>query len=288
MQAPEGPVSSKISKHHGLPEPEAAACEEEQTAQPSSNRTKLIGSLFALLDKNHDRYLDVEELRVFAAFQGFDGTEEEWRVDYEELCKEHHHNPILGVPREGFEVMLEDKSDSGCFCEDDEIEGFLHELQTANSVAAEAPAQGSPSISFFPPPGLELEASDKHSKQRSQETPLGMQHDKAWHSDVMRWQGKDEDAAWTRAAWWQCGQQDNSWKTKDGTAWWSGTSTQKSSMPLDAEKDPWHEEIDPWQADPGNDPWQQEKNVQRPKGYGKGQKRGNKGLKNKGGRTPQV
>lgn len=259
---------------------------EEKTTQPPSSRIKSIRDLFSLLDKNRNGYLDVNELRVFATFQGFDGTAEEWKMDYEELCKEYRLDNTWGVPRESFEVMLEDTSDSGCYCDDDEIMGFLQQLQstTSNSTGAKVPAHASSGSSFAGPPGLESEALDTQSKQRNQKTPLRLPNEHSWQSQNTWWQGKGQEAAW-----WQHGQQDDSWNdendwcqdgwkaedtwTKEDASWWPD-SEQKSSQ---AERDPWHDDSDPWQNDSGADPWQQGKNQQGAKGKNSGDKGKGKG-----------
>lgn len=274
----------------------ASSFAEAETVVPStsSRRTNMIRELFDLLDKDKDRYLNCQELQVFATFQGFDGSEQEWRADFNDLCKEYRLNATLGVPKESFELMIEDESDSGCYCDDSELEGFLKELKSkaSSSKPVKTTAHGSSGSSFATPPGLEADKYGKQSNKSNPKTPLRMpKEDNTWQSGDTWWQDQ-HDQQGEETAWWQKGHQKDSWKTgkdwtqdawngaKDDSTWWD-----EPSKPIEATGDPWHDESDPWQMDPGNDPWQQGNTQQSNKGQGKGKKGGDKGKKSKGSRA---
>jgi len=66
-------------------------------------------------------FLGVEELQPFAKFTGWEGTDSAWEEDYRELCSELGCDPSCGLDANAFGTLVDDQSDTGCFCTDEEL-----------------------------------------------------------------------------------------------------------------------------------------------------------------------
>jgi len=86
-------------------------------------------SLFANVDANGDGKLHKEEMRSLADLVGFEGSDEEWTEEYEKLCSEHGVVPAHGIPEHIVMQLLEDRSESGCYCTTEELHALLGDLQ---------------------------------------------------------------------------------------------------------------------------------------------------------------
>lgn len=88
-------------------------------------REALKRRLFRRCDADCDGVLKQAEMRELAALVGFEGTDDEWREEYEQLCSEHGIRPEHGVPEGSVLALLDDDSDTGCFCTDKELRLLL-------------------------------------------------------------------------------------------------------------------------------------------------------------------
>eukprot|EP00927_Polykrikos_kofoidii_P002556 TRINITY_DN1101_c1_g1_i1.p1 TRINITY_DN1101_c1_g1~~TRINITY_DN1101_c1_g1_i1.p1 ORF type:complete len:1635 (-),score=260.37 TRINITY_DN1101_c1_g1_i1:52-4680(-) len=84
-------------------------------------RSALIAAAFRSLDRSSVGRLRCEEMRTFAEAQGFEGTPEDWDVEYEKLCDYVSCEPSEGLCLTIFQQLAEDESESGCFCTDNEL-----------------------------------------------------------------------------------------------------------------------------------------------------------------------
>lgn len=92
-------------------------------------RGKLIRDVFKACDNDEDGHLNSEDLRRFAVHTGFDGGDSEWTQEYKVLCEDRACDPGTGFTCEKFIELLNDSSDLGCFCTDDELQTMLSKLK---------------------------------------------------------------------------------------------------------------------------------------------------------------
>lgn len=91
-------------------------------------RQNLISALFGVCDVDGDCFLSMDEMRMFANLTGFDGSDQEWRNEFTSLCSEHSANGCLGIDVALFEKLVNDESECGCYCTDDELQEFAAEV----------------------------------------------------------------------------------------------------------------------------------------------------------------
>ncbi|CAJ1335917.1 unnamed protein product [Effrenium voratum] len=94
-----------------------------------SNREGLKLKFFEVLDKDGDGFLKKGEMRALAKLVGFQGDSAEWLEEYSKLCKEVGATPQKGIPKATVLTLLDDTSESGCFCTDKELELLLDTLK---------------------------------------------------------------------------------------------------------------------------------------------------------------
>jgi len=99
------------------------AAQEMATGSTSRKAKKL--ALFEAIDKDGDGYLNQGEMMQLAKLVGFDGDTEEWKKEYHALCTEVKASESEGVPKAVVLKMLDDTSDTGCFCTDEELQLLL-------------------------------------------------------------------------------------------------------------------------------------------------------------------
>ena len=92
----------------------------------AESRTDLTAAAFAALGGSGKGYLTADEMLPFARHTGFDGTDREWRTEFEALLKEC--GSTGGVTKANFEKLVNDKSDAGCYCSDAELRSLLLKL----------------------------------------------------------------------------------------------------------------------------------------------------------------
>jgi hypothetical protein len=91
----------------------------------SSSRQALKRRLFQKCDKDRDGFLNKAAMRELAEDVGFEGSEEDWTEEYQLLCAEHHLTAEGGIPENIIMNVLEDKSELGLYCTDQEIRQLL-------------------------------------------------------------------------------------------------------------------------------------------------------------------
>ncbi|CAE7453057.1 PAB2 [Symbiodinium natans] len=116
-------------------------------AATSSSRKALKNSLFEAIDKDGDGFLKEGEMMKLAKLVGFEGDADEWKQEYAILCKEVKASEEQGVPKAVVLKLLDDKSDTGCYCTDEELQlllsaqprpGAKRQKEDASSAGADA------------------------------------------------------------------------------------------------------------------------------------------------------
>ena len=92
----------------------------------AESRTDLIAAAFAALGGSGKGHLTAVEMLPFARHTGFDGTDVEWRKEFEMLLKDC--GATAGVTKATFEKLVNDTSDAGCYCSDAELRSLLSKL----------------------------------------------------------------------------------------------------------------------------------------------------------------
>lgn len=85
------------------------------------------------MDVDSDGMLNEQELKRFAQFTGFDGPAEAWSQEFANLCREVNANVAEGVIIDHFVQLVNDKSDSGIYCSDQEFRGMLKKISQAKA-----------------------------------------------------------------------------------------------------------------------------------------------------------
>lgn len=85
-------------------------------------RGKLILEAFRACDADGNGWLSTGEMRAFARWTGFDGSDEEWAEEYRLLCSEHGADEAVGIDVAVFRTLANDASDSGCHCTNEELQ----------------------------------------------------------------------------------------------------------------------------------------------------------------------
>jgi len=122
-----GPSSSSggASTFTAAEEPNAqrATCADASGRIPRHPaRDVLIRDIFRTLDVHGIGHLGSAQIRRFAGLTGFEGTDAEWRAEYELLCKEKHRRPDDGFDEVAFCALVNDASDEGSYCSDEELQ----------------------------------------------------------------------------------------------------------------------------------------------------------------------
>jgi len=119
---------------------EHAAAAVASATGSSPAREELKQRVFRRCDWDGDGILNKREMHNLACLVGFEGTPEEWDDEYERLCQEHGADRALGVPASTVLQLLDDESDTGCFCTNEELELIAN--SSAWAVEAAAAPQG--------------------------------------------------------------------------------------------------------------------------------------------------
>lgn len=118
-------VDSRTTPDHSGPSSRAS------DASPVSRQTR-ISLVFDALDARHRNHLGVYELRRYADFCGFDGTDSDWVDEYRSMACENGWDEEAGMDRQQFQILVNDVNGKG-YCTDDELAGLLDELQSETS-----------------------------------------------------------------------------------------------------------------------------------------------------------
>jgi len=110
------------------PAPNLAAAVPPKPAE--LGRDELIGAIFQDLGafcKSPGR-ATVKAMQRFMTLVGFEGSDNEWRAEYQSLCKEWKQDALQGFEQAAFSKMVNDKSEMGVFCSDGELRNILGKL----------------------------------------------------------------------------------------------------------------------------------------------------------------
>ncbi|CAK9009639.1 unnamed protein product, partial [Durusdinium trenchii] len=107
--------------------------QEPAVAQASGadERTQLIQQVFTGLNQSRTGYLNADEMRPFANQTGFQGTDAEWRTEFNLLRQECGSGQ--GVSMYDFQRLANDSSDDGCYCSDEELRALMWSMQGGGS-----------------------------------------------------------------------------------------------------------------------------------------------------------
>lgn len=84
-----------------------------------SHRRWLILQVFRMLDRDRDGLLQQQELMGLARLMGFNFSEEDWRTEYQELCRDMEIHPQKGFDSISFAKLLD--SEDGCPATDENL-----------------------------------------------------------------------------------------------------------------------------------------------------------------------
>jgi len=98
-------------------------------AATRNSREELKTKLFEVIDKDGDDLLNKGEMRELAKLVGFDGSDEEWSQEYLKLCQEVGATPAKGIPKVVVLALLDDRSETGCFCTEEDLKTLLMGLE---------------------------------------------------------------------------------------------------------------------------------------------------------------
>ncbi|CAE8678105.1 unnamed protein product [Polarella glacialis] len=95
-------------------------------AKDSDSRSEVVREVFKRLDTNRAGFLSAQDMLPFANHTGFDGSDADWAEEFQSLCSEPGSSQGVGV--EHFARLVDDESDDGCYCSDEELRDLLAKL----------------------------------------------------------------------------------------------------------------------------------------------------------------
>eukprot|EP00931_Biecheleriopsis_adriatica_P068625 TRINITY_DN42557_c0_g1_i1.p1 TRINITY_DN42557_c0_g1~~TRINITY_DN42557_c0_g1_i1.p1 ORF type:complete len:1363 (-),score=285.37 TRINITY_DN42557_c0_g1_i1:47-4135(-) len=106
-----------------LPEPLKATRQEtelqsRQQLVEKAFRALLAGAVHA---EGVVERLGLQELRPFAEFTGWEGSDAEWEEEFRSLCAYLGSDPACGLGLDAFNALVDDVSEQGCQCSDEEL-----------------------------------------------------------------------------------------------------------------------------------------------------------------------
>jgi len=110
----------------------AAAALAASALMPGIPREEVQKAIFVALDADGDHRLSCAELLRFAQLCGFDGDDEAWNEEFEELCETHAGSNQVGPTEAQFRALLDDDSDTGMYCHYKELVDVCRKLATPN------------------------------------------------------------------------------------------------------------------------------------------------------------
>jgi len=100
----------------------------------TAKRAEAVSAVFKECDDDEDGYLNMREMKRIAVHIGFVGGDEEWKEEYNDMCRDSGADPILGISFELFAKLVDDESEKGCYCSDDDLEAVLtNKIATAQA-----------------------------------------------------------------------------------------------------------------------------------------------------------
>jgi Ca2+-binding EF-hand superfamily protein len=91
-------------------------------------REDLVTAVFKAFDNDGDNCLKTKEMQAFVSHNGFEFNDEDWAKEFATLCKDGGCDPDKGVTLVLFSKIINDKSEAGCFCSDDELRDLLKKV----------------------------------------------------------------------------------------------------------------------------------------------------------------
>ncbi|CAK0817309.1 unnamed protein product [Prorocentrum cordatum] len=127
------------------PVPQGAAGAAEAAAPAGGprggRRAEAARRAFRALDVDCKGYLTSDELKTFAGMSGFDGTDADWQVEFGTLCRQWRRSPAEGIDQPFFCAIVDDASERGVYCTDEELAG-IHQRLVADRLVRGARAPG--------------------------------------------------------------------------------------------------------------------------------------------------
>ena len=123
----------------------------------TSRRGLLICQLFEAIDMDHDGLLNSSEMLVFARKTGFVGSDIDWEKEYGLLFSEGHPQ-AKGISLNLLSQVIDDQSENGCYCTDDELGELIMNVHTASAAEQRQPTP-SPSAQVASTPSTSATAS---------------------------------------------------------------------------------------------------------------------------------
>jgi Ca2+-binding EF-hand superfamily protein len=96
----------------------------------AKSRKQLIQAVFTACDTDGDMRLNQKEMADFARHTGFEGTDQEWDEEFALLCQEHQGDWSRGVDLGLFTRLVDDESDNGIYCTDEDLKELLTKLDS--------------------------------------------------------------------------------------------------------------------------------------------------------------
>lgn len=100
--------------------PKAATTSEEAGRGKQVSRTAMVHTIFQVLDEGNTGLLGSKAMRRFAVLNGFEGSVADWEAEFRMICGE------WGISGDGFgeasfQQLVNDESEKGCFCNNQEL-----------------------------------------------------------------------------------------------------------------------------------------------------------------------
>lgn len=111
------------------------------------DRAQLVFQAFCALRGSSSCSLQAEDMQVFAERTGWEGTDSEWREEFKVLCSELG---VESVDLKSFARLVEDRSEKGCFCSNEELEKLGGLATPSLGEQAVPPSQPTPSLQAPP------------------------------------------------------------------------------------------------------------------------------------------
>mmetsp|Transcript_148200 Transcript_148200/g.475975 ORF Transcript_148200/g.475975 Transcript_148200/m.475975 type:complete len:1751 (-) Transcript_148200:103-5355(-) len=110
-----------------------------------ASRRDFLRAIFKLCDVDRDGLLDAKEMQAFAVRTGAAEMDKaQWKEEFEILCADNGADPSKGISVQLLEKMVNDKSESGCYCDDDELRAIKGALELEGREVAMRAAAYSP------------------------------------------------------------------------------------------------------------------------------------------------
>jgi len=134
--------SDSDSGESGSSAPQAPQASSSLLEQVQRWRAVAGHHIFMGLDAGHSGRLKNAEMRRFATFSGFDGGEEDFDEEYQQLCEDQQCDPKEGITEVAFLRLINDESDRGCFCNIAELRSICESVAPAALQTMGLPPQG--------------------------------------------------------------------------------------------------------------------------------------------------